>query len=345
MAEGTNAKNTLDPTELWKQWYETSAKGWANAVETSKEAYGDPFGLYRSWSKSVSDAQNMLQGSPIGAMDVTAIWQRWFEVTIDIWRRAAEKAQDPLGITQKWLGMMEEAQAKMQKGEIPYTEPFTFFRDWYNATNETWSKLVEQYIGTEQFMESTTPLLESYASFFKTFRRANEEFFRNLQLPTRSDIARVAELVIALEEKVDQLDDSMDDLNASNTKVATQEAVSGIAGQLHTLESTMESLFARFVQNEAITSLNERLERVESKLDVLPSAFSQQGNVESLAQRLDAVEDKLDRLLSALEKQTNQAPGHTSNSAGTAGNSRRKASKKTANPQSDKEVNTNNVSE
>ena len=296
MSEGTNSKNTLDPTELWKQWYETSAKAWANAVETSKEAYGDPFGLYRSWSKSVSDAQNMLQGSPMETMDVAAIWQRWFEATIDIWRKAAETAKDPLGITNKWLGMMEEAQAKLQKGEVPYTEPFTFFRDWYNATNETWSKLVEQYIGSEQFMKSTTPLLESYASFFKTFRRANEEFFKNLQLPTRSDIARVAELVIALEEKVDQLDDSLDDLNASNAKAATQEAVSGITGQLHALEGKMDSLPATLAQNQAVESLNQRLDGMEGKLDALPATLSQQQAVESLNHRLDGVEGKLDAL-------------------------------------------------
>jgi polyhydroxyalkanoic acid synthase PhaR subunit len=374
MAEGTNSKTTLDPTELWKQWYETSAKAWTDVVESNKELYGDPFGLYRSWSKSVSDAQDMLQGSPMGTMDITTIWQRWFEATIDIWRKAAQTASDPLGITNKWLGMMEEAQAKLQKGEVPYTEPFTFFRDWYNATNETWSKFVEEYIGSEQFMETSTPFLESYASFFKTFRRANEEFFKNLQLPTRSDIARIAELVIALEEKVDQLDDSLDELNASNAKGATQETVSGIAGQLHALEGKIDSLPATLApagavealngrldnvegkldslpatlsQNQAVASLNERLERVESKLDVLPSAFQQQGSVDTLAQRLDAVESKLDRLLAAFENLSVQGPtlADTSSTAEIAGNSRRKGQKKTANRQSDNEVNTTVVSE
>ena len=426
MSEGTNSKNTLDPTELWKQWYETSAKAWTNAVESSKEVYGDPFGLYRSWSKSVSDAQNMLQDSPMGSMDIATIWQRWFEATIDIWRKAAQTASDPLGITNKWLGMMEEAQAKLQKGEVPYTEPFTFFRDWYNATNETWSKFVEEYIGSEQFMESSTPFLESYASFFKTFRRANEEFFKNLQLPTRSDVARVAELVIALEEKVDQLDDSLDELNGSQSKAATQETVSGIAGQLHALESKMDLLPATLAQNQTVESLNqrlggmegkldtlpatlsqqqaveninqrldgveskldtlpatlsqqqaveninqrldgvegkldtlpatlsqqqaveslsERLERVESKLDALQPALQQQNSVDALAQRLDTVENKLDKLLTALEKLSTQGLAGTSKTARTAETTPRKGQKKTANRQSDKEVNTTVVSE
>lgn len=429
MSEGTNAKSSLDPTELWKQWYETSATAWTNAVESSKELYGDPFGLYRSWSNSVNDAQNMLQGSQMGTIDITTIWQRWFEATMDIWRKASQTASDPLGITNKWLGMMEEAQAKLQKGEVPYTEPFTFFRDWYNATNETWSKFIEEYIGSEQFMETSTPFLESYASFFKTFRRANEEFFKNLQLPTRSDIARIAELVIALEEKVDQLDDSLDGLNISQSKAATQEAVNSIVGQLHALESKMDLLPATLAHAGAVESLKQRLEHVEgkidalpvalsqqqsmeklnhhldsveNKLDVLPATLSQQQAVESLNQRLDGVEgkldalpvtlahagaveslkhrlerveskldalptalqqnisndtlaqrldrldtveNKLDRLLKALEKLSTQGSASASKTAGTAEINRRKGQKKTANRQSDNEVNAATVSE
>jgi polyhydroxyalkanoic acid synthase PhaR subunit len=372
MSEGTNSKSSVDSTELWKQWYDTSAKAWADAVESSQELYGDPFGLYRSWSKSVSDAQNMLQESPMGSMDITTVWQRWFETTIDIWHKAAQTTADPLGITSKWLGMMEEAQAKLQKGEVPYTEPFTFFRDWYNATNETWSKFVEQYIGSEQFMESSAPFLESYASFFKTFRRANEEFFKNLQLPTRSDIARVAELVIALEEKVDQLDDNLDGLSDSQSKAATQETVNGLAGQLSTLgskidtlpaalsqqqaveslnqrlegvESKLDALPAALSQNQAVESLNERLERVESKLDALPPTLQQNSSVDTLGQRLDTVESKLDRLLTALEKLSTQGSANTSHAGDAAETGRRKTQKKTPNRQSANEVNPTVVSE
>ena len=331
MSEQTNAKGSLAPTELWKQWYDTSAKAWVNAVESSKELYGDPIGLYRLWSRTVNEAQNMLQGSTLGSMDAATIWQRWFEATIDIWRKAATTSSDPLGIISKWLGMMEEAQAKLRTGEVQYTEPFTFFRDWYNATSETWSKLVEQYIGSEQFMETSTPFLESYASFFKTFRRANEEFFQNLQLPTRSDIARIAELVITLEEKVDQLDDSLD--NSQSNDVA-REAVTGIHGQLHTLENKLNELPATLAQHAAVESLNQRLERVEGKIDALSPALQQNNSIEKLAQRLDTVESKLDSLLMALEKLSNQKSANaasTNNTGNAARTGNRKVQKKATN--------------
>jgi polyhydroxyalkanoic acid synthase PhaR subunit len=345
MSEQTNSKGPQAPTELWKQWYDTSAKAWVNAVESGRELYSDPIGLYRSWSKTVNEAQNMLQGSTLGSMDAATIWQRWFEATIDIWRKAASTLSDPFGIISKWLAMMEEAQAKLRNGEVQYAEPFTFFRDWYNATSEIWSKLVDQYIGSEQFMEASTPLLESYASFFKTFRRANEEFFQNLQLPTRSDIARIAELVIALEEKVDQLDDTLDDSQSNNV---AREAVTGIHGQLHALENKLNELPATLAQHTAVENLNQRLQRVEGKIDVLSQALQHDNSVEKLAQRLDTVESKLDSLLTALEKLSNQKSANTAranNTGNTARTGNRKVQKKATDQPSDREVSTTVVPE
>lgn len=300
MPEGTNTRRAPEPTELWKQWYDASTRAWADAVKSSSELYGDPFGLYRSWTKSVEDSQHLLQGSPLGQMNPAEMWQRWFEATLDIWRKAAQTGSDPLGITAKWLGMMEETQSKLQAGNIPYSEPFTFFRDWYNATSDTWAKMIEQYIGSEQFMDSATPFLESYASFFKTFRRANEEFFKNLQLPTRSDIARIAELVIALEEKVDRIDDTLDEA-ASNADIQTmQSAVEVIAERALTLESKLDALSMTQVHAGTVEQLDQRVERVESKLDALPELLSNANTIDTLTQRLDSVEQKVDALPAAL---------------------------------------------
>ncbi|TCJ16189.1 hypothetical protein E0L93_10890 [Rubrobacter taiwanensis] len=70
-------------------------------------------------------------------------------------------------------------------------------------------------------------------------RRTSEEYWRNLQLPTRSDIARVASLVIALEDKVDRMEEELE----------TEAAGSG-----------------------RMEDMERRIERVEQKLDRLLAA-------------------------------------------------------------------------
>ena len=263
MPEGANDKSPNDPTGLWRQWFDTSSRVWSNVVDGGKETYIDPYGVYQSWLKNMGEAREQMKANFFGMMDPKEAWQRWFDGMIEEWQSAAQMGADPLGVTTHMLEMIEEARAKMQaEGNLP-ADPFTFFKQWYDATNEVWANAIGEVIGTERFMEGVSRFLESYTSFHRTFRRASEEYFRNLQLPTRSDVARVAELVIALEEKVDRIEDAFEDFEDGYAHLATSEAVAG---------------------------LEEQLERVESKA------------VEGLAKRLDQVESKLDKVLAALKK-------------------------------------------
>ncbi len=275
-----NSNGPADLFEIWEQWYDTTSKAWSKTMNGNKETTMDPYGFYRTWMKSVGDAQEQLQANPFGKMDPREAWKRWLETSTDIWRMATERGADPLGLTTQWLEMMEEARARiLAEGNIP-ADPFTLMKQWYDATSETWATVVGDIIGTERFMESSSKFLESYTSFYKTFRRANEEFFGNLQLPTRSDIARVAELVIEVEDKVEQIEDAIEDF---------------------------EDTYSKFLPG----SLDGWLEQVEMKINALPAALQKLANADSLEKRMDRVESKLDTLLLALEKLEAREPSST----------------------------------
>jgi len=275
MSNEGNSREPVDPMELWEKWYETAARGWSNIRDDSKENYMDPYVFYRNWMKSVGKAQELMQeqlkACSFGTMDPREAWKRWFETMTDMLEKSSVRGADPLGLTTQWLEMMEEARARiMADANIP-ADPFTLMKQWYDATNESWATVIGNIIGTEKFVESAGQFLESYASLYRTFRRANEEFFSNLQLPTRSDIARVAELVIEVENKVESIEDALE---------------------------SFEDNYARAIPD----NLKERLEQVERKIDALPGTFQKLTTVDGLEKRLDRVENKLDKLLVALEK-------------------------------------------
>ena len=269
MPEDNKKPEPADPMEVWEQWYQTTYDAWKKSANGGKESFVDPYGLYRSWLKGIEAAQEQFKAGAASLMDPQEAWKHWFEATTDIWKKATERGADPLGLTTQWLEMMEEARAKLPAGGSLPADPFTFLKQWYDATNETWSKAVGDFIGTKQFMEMGSQFLESYASFTRTFSQASEAYFSRLQLATRSDIARVAELVVNLEEKVDRLDNEFDDF---------------------------EDRYMQMTASETASELSSRLERVESNVAALPAA------VESLEKRLDRVESKLDKLLQGLEQ-------------------------------------------
>jgi polyhydroxyalkanoic acid synthase PhaR subunit len=299
MPEGEKPQGSADPTALWRQWSETASKGWSSALEASKEQYADSYNLYRSWLKSAGNTRDPTKLNPLGRMNPKEVWKLWFDSTVGIWRTAAESGGDPLGFLRTWLKLMEDTQARISSGEALPTNLFAFYKQWYDATSDTWARFVEDTISSEQFLEMVRPFLESYTTFIKTFRNAEEEYLRSLQIPTRSDVARVAQLVISLEEKVDQIDDTLED---GHTQMATRQSIGELDRRLSQVESKLAPLPTVAEKVGAIESITQRLGQVESKLAPLPTVVEKVGAIENITQRLGQVEGKLDALPGVLEK-------------------------------------------
>jgi polyhydroxyalkanoic acid synthase PhaR subunit len=263
-------------------------------------------------------------------MNPQEVWQHWFDATVGVWRKAAESGGDPLGLITLWLKLMEETQAKIRSGEALPTNLFAFYKQWYDTTSETWARFVEETLGSEKFVEIIRPFLESHASFIKIFRNAEEAYLRSLQIPTRSDVAHVAELVIALEEKVDQIDDA---LEQGRDQIATRESMAALDERLSQLERKLDSLSTVLEKVSTVEALAQPLDRLESKLDALPPALEQVGKTEHLTQRMDQVENKLNAVLATLDKLAAQVaaePAQHSNPAPRKA-SRKKTSQQEAN--------------
>jgi len=372
-----NSQNTTiptDPIELWKRWNETTSKVWLNAIQSSTEATTKSSSLYSSWLQTIggsaNKAQEQIHLNPFQMMSSKDAWKTWFDTTMDIWRKAIQTGNDPLGLTRQWLTMMEEAQQKLLAGAPLQTDPFTLFKEWYDATSDQWSKVVEETLSSKQYLESTRPLIESYASITSAFRHANEEYFKHLQLPTITDIANVAQLVINLEEKVDTIGDSLENFEQSHQatleglahleqrfnqvatvdmisalerrfhQVATTEAVASLQQQVHQVAtvdmiSALERRFNQVATVDMVSALEQRFHQVATTEAV--ASLQQQVHqvatvdmVSALEQHLNQVDSKLDRVLAALEKLEEKEPAEHTQTSNAPS---RKAQKKNASQQ------------
>ena len=51
----------VDPAELWRRWFETGTRVWADMLQG--EGYSDPFGLYRQWFEGAEIARRQMMGA------------------------------------------------------------------------------------------------------------------------------------------------------------------------------------------------------------------------------------------------------------------------------------------
>jgi len=172
--------------------------------------------------------------------------------------------------------MLEEARDNLLAGGSLPADPLQFATRWYNATSGPFSDFVGDVIEREEFLEPSSQFLQSYASFYKVFKRNSEEYLKSLQIPVRSDISRVAGLVINLEDKVDRIEEVLEDFEYTSAKPATADSIEALEGRIEGIEGTLERLTrsgAQAASAQSVRTLDGRLDQVESKLDRLLAAL------------------------------------------------------------------------
>ncbi len=335
----------MDPTGLWRQWYETSAAMWSSVFEAGRENYADPYKVYQQWFDGLEGFQQMFgamswpslmagsnsltavsNGRPAmaanpatepaaqnpgaalkpasdavagQAAEVRNLWNQWSQATQESWQKSIALGQEAVELTPRWLGALDQIRNNLLSAEGYPTDPLQLSTRLYNATNGPISDFLGDLLERENILDVSSQFLQNYASFSKVFRRNSEEYLKNLSLPVRSDITRVAELVLALEEKIDDLEDAFEGFEDGQAAIqaASDQAPSGNAGSLASIE-------------EHITGLENKLESISNSADASPEAATADA-VSSLEKRLDNVEGKIDQILAALERSGQNSAAQT----------------------------------
>jgi polyhydroxyalkanoic acid synthase PhaR subunit len=80
-------------------------------------------------------------------------------------------------------------------------------REAYDQAMRGWSKAMEEAVAGDEFAEASGELLRRYVEMQESMQAASRAAAESSHLPTKDDIARLAELVINVERKVDEVSD------------------------------------------------------------------------------------------------------------------------------------------
>ena len=260
----------VDPAELWRRWFETGTRAWAGMLQG--EGYSDPFGLYRQWFEGAEIARRQMTGATAangtesaGKADPRELWRRWFDASVESWEKSAELGREMLEITPRWIEMLEEARANLMSGGSFPKDPLEFAVQWHNATSGPFSEFIQDVIEREEFLEPASEWLQHYASFYKLFARRSEEYLKSLQVPVRSDITRVAGLVVALEDKVDRLEEAFEEFEYGYAKPATAEELGELEKRFDRVEGKLDRLLAALENGNAQNGAPEATDAARRK--------------------------------------------------------------------------------
>lgn len=246
----------MDPADMWRQWYETGSRMWSEVMQGNQESYVDPWGLYRQWFEGLQRMQGQMIGSarqqqdgPEGSgtrelVDPQEMWGRWFEATVEGWQKAVGIGTEMLSMAPRLTQLLDETRENLmgqERASFP-KDPLEFAVQWYNASSGPFSEFVQDVIEREEFLDLSSRYMQNYASLYKIFSRNSEEYLSTLQLPTRSDITRVAGLIVALEDKVDRIEEALEDFEYGYAEPATAESVQSLEQRVDRIEGKLDQL-------------------------------------------------------------------------------------------------------
>ena len=94
-------------------------------------------------------------------------------------------------------------------------DPYETWRQLYDANERAWTAALEETMSSPEYEESSGKMLEAMLAAQKSVRDNMRTYLETMNVPTREDIARLGELVVGLEEKIDQVVDRLDTIETA----------------------------------------------------------------------------------------------------------------------------------
>lgn len=80
------------------------------------------------------------------------------------------------------------------------------WKELYFKNEAIWAEAFKNYLSTKSFVNMMDTTLDQHLTLEKMTRQNLDKFFETTPVPSKQDVARVGELVISLEEKIDTIE-------------------------------------------------------------------------------------------------------------------------------------------
>lgn len=174
--------------------------------------------------------------------------------------------------------MAAEEQGKKKAKDDKQKQILDFAEAWkkmYFESESTLAKAIDEYVAGDSFTSFLEKMGAEYLSLYKTSNQNMERFFANSPVPSKKDVARVAELVLNIEDKVDNLD------------MEVSASLNGLA------VSMMRLVDFQAVLKDELISLRQEVQSVQRQLQIIQptSAVKEEKTVVRTRSRKTSGED------------------------------------------------------
>jgi polyhydroxyalkanoic acid synthase PhaR subunit len=131
------------------------------------------------------------------------------------------------------------------------TQNLDMFEMWKNYFNHS-STLIDEKMKEQFPSQAMGQILDMNLMFQKMLNETTERYFEQMNVPTRTDIAKISSLIVNVDTKVDDLEDFLEETRAKQLNhVELQSEIKDFGKELKSLDAKL---------NQILTQVNSLIE-------------------------------------------------------------------------------------
>ncbi len=146
--------------------------------------------------------------------DLLAHWQRLMEQGMEAWKATVPQTAAALHLWGQAVGHGMETWGHMVQQDMSTPEAVANWKKLMDESVETFSKSLGETMATEGFAALMGQSLEQYLNAVgparKNLQNGSEEVLRTFNLPSRKQVTRLAASVVAVDERVENVEERLE---------------------------------------------------------------------------------------------------------------------------------------
>lgn len=173
---------------------------------------------------------------------------------------------------------------EQENTRVTMLDPYKIWKKLYFSTEEILTSTMRNYVSTEEFATGIDFILNSYLQYLKFQNEYVHSYMEESPFSSKRDIARVAELVVSLENKVDGIENNLesflDELDNRAEFIAEAEAAASQSESVGA-EDFKKALTALKDLSTRVTDLEKLMKNIDTNLSALNKIMTAETNIKA----------------------------------------------------------------
>lgn len=150
--------------------------------------------------------------------------------------------------------------------------PYTVWEKFYYSIEDGLTKIIRDSVNTQGFANRIDFILNSYLQQLKFQKSVIDNFMEDSPFSSKRDVSRVAELIVAMENKIDNLENGLNDVlfEIEQNGDAEKQASSAESMDLEEIKDLVNPALTGIQDlGQRLQSLEKAVERLEARLNAV----------------------------------------------------------------------------